>query len=245
MKIVIVDDEQGSIEILQQKITEYVEGINIIATFANPREALPFLQEGNFDVLFLDVDMPGLNGFELINKIEEVKFEIVFTTAYNQFAIDAIRLGAFDYLTKPILIDDLQKCIARLKNFIVPKFSDSIPHFDLIHTQTEKLLISTNEAFEYLPIESIIILKAEGNYTSVISTTSKSILVAKTLGDYEEQLYRYGFIRVHNSFLVNIKHVRRFVKEDGGYLEVTNHHQVFVSKRKKDEILNILKANSL
>jgi two-component system, LytTR family, response regulator len=245
MKAVIVDDEKGSIEILQQKIIEFVEGVSIAATFSDPHVALPYLQKGEFDILFLDVDMPGMNGFELIDKIDEVKFEIVFTTAYSQFAIEAIRVGAFDYLTKPILIDDLQKCISRLKNFITPKINTENLVFDKINNQSEKILISTNEAFEYVLIENIILVKAESNYSNVVLKTNKSILVSKTLGEFEEQLQKFGFIRTHHSYLVNIKHITRFIKEDGGYIIASNDTKASVSRRKKDELLALLKMYSV
>ncbi|MFM2392155.1 MAG: hypothetical protein RLZZ546_132, partial [Bacteroidota bacterium] len=162
MRAVIVDDENGSIEILQQKIIEFTQGVSIVATFSDPKEALPCLERGDFDILFLDVDMPALNGFELISKLKEVKFEIVFTTAYSEFAIEAIRMGAFDYLTKPILIEDLQKCVTRLKNYILPKTNTESPAFDKINDQHEKILISTQEAFEYVVVEDIILIEAEG-----------------------------------------------------------------------------------
>lgn len=245
MRVVIVDDEKGSIEILEQKISEFVKGATVVATFYDPSIALDYLQKGDLDVLFLDVDMPGMNGFELIRKIPDLKFEIVFTTAYSQFAIDAIRIGAFDYLTKPILIDDLIKCFNRLSHFISP--IDQIRDFSFkkLQDQHEKLLVSTNEAYEYIQIEKIIYFKAEGNYTSIVLLDQGPILVSKPLGEYEENLNLYGFIRSHHSFLVNIQHIKKFVKEDGGYLITTDNHILSVSKRKKEELIKILKTNSL
>jgi two-component system LytT family response regulator len=244
MKVILIDDEISSIEILEQKLTNYCTDVEIVGKFQDPYLALRFLQAETVDVVFTDIEMPGLNGFELLTAVNDVEFEVVFITAFNQFAIDAIRIHAFDYLTKPILIEDLQKCVNRLRSYLMQNTKIDTNPFTKIDQQHEKLLVSTSESIDYISIENIIYIKADRGYSILQLVNESTFFVSKSIGDYEESLHTYGFFRPHHSYLVNLKHIQRFLREDGGILVTTNGYKLPVSKRKKDEMLELMRKNS-
>ncbi len=243
IKILIVDDEQSSGRILQVLIEKHIPLKKEILISNNPVEALELLKTYKPSLVMLDIEMPGMNGFDFMNKASEFSFDVIFTTAYDQYAIKAIRFSALDYLLKPIDIVELQNAINR---HIVKKQSESAENQqelvdNLIYNlkqkdkQQFKLALSTAEGiFLYEPKE-IILMEASSNYTRFYFVKEKPLISSKTLKEYEDILMDYDFLRVHKSYLVNKLHVAKVNRE--GILEMTNGMRIPISRRRKSEIM--------
>jgi two-component system, LytTR family, response regulator len=235
IKALIVDDEQTQIDLLKWLIGSYCPDIGMVKTSRSVQEALSILQFYEPDILFLDIRMPHQNGFDLLKHLEKWNFEIVFTTAYDEYAIRAVRVSAFDYLLKPIDVEDLVKTIERFKiksenkpgkdQFV--NFLDNIKSLEKGHF---KLALRTNKGVKYLTPDQVIRLQAERNYTCFHLVGSKTILISKTLKEYEEILRPYHFIRIHKSHLINSDYFDRYDHE--GWLYLTDGTKVEVSRRR-------------
>jgi two-component system LytT family response regulator len=247
IKILIVDDERSAVRILKLLIEKHILGEKQIEVSNDPTEALKLMKTFKPSLVMLDIEMPGMNGFDFMNKASEWDFDVIFTTAFDQYAIKAIRFSALDYLLKPIDIVELKNAINR---HIVKKQSSAVssqqPLVDnLIYNLKQKnlehfrLALSTSEGtFLYDPGE-IILLEGSSNYTKFFFVNQKSLIVSKTLKEYEDILLDHQFLRVHKSFLVNKTHVVKVDKE--GVLELSNHMHIPVSRRRKSEILQWFK----
>ena len=244
-RILIVDDEQAASNILKMLIEKHVPAIKEIKTCNSPEEALVIIQEWQPDLLMLDIEMPNMNGFDLLNRVGNSDFDVVFTTAYDKYAIKAIRFSALDYLLKPVDIAELQNAINK---HIIKKFQPRQEQQKLVSNlinnlqqkdQTGfKLALSTTEGvFFFIPSE-IIRLEGESNYTRFYFANQKPMLVSRTLKEYEDILAEHDFIRAHKSHLVNKKFVKYLDKE--GLLWLTDGSHIIVSRRKKEEVLKEL-----
>jgi Response regulator of the LytR/AlgR family len=244
-RILIVDDEQAASNILKMLIEKHVPAIKEIKTCNSPEEALEIIQEWQPDLLMLDIEMPNMNGFDLLNRVGNSDFDVVFTTAYDKYAIKAIRFSALDYLLKPVDIAELQNAINK---HIIKKFQPRQEQQKLVSNlinnlqqkdQTGfKLALSTTEGvFFFIPSE-IIRLEGESNYTRFYFANQKPMLVSRTLKEYEDILAEHDFIRAHKSHLVNKKFVKYLDKE--GLLWLTDGSHIIVSRRKKEEVLKEL-----
>ena len=244
LRVILIDDELPSLENLQQKITEFCPDLKIVATTQKPEAAIKLIEELRPDIVFLDIEMPRINGFRMLNEIQEKDFEVVFTTAYNHYAIDAVRISAFDYLVKPISVNDLQNTVARLlknseenprqKLEIVPQ------NISLSKPQNDKMTISTSDGLEFFEIGSIIRIESSSNYSKIFFKDGKSILVTKLLKDFEEILLPYRFFRIHNSHLINLNYIKKYIRGDGGQVIMENNEVIDVSRRKKEEFLKLI-----
>lgn len=243
VKILIVDDEQSAGRILKLLIEKHIPGDKQIEISNNPSEALELLKTYQPTLVMLDIEMPGMNGFDFLNRASDWSFDVIFTTAYDKYAIKAIRFSALDYLLKPIDIVDLQNAVNR---HIVKKQSGKVnsqqPLVDnLIYNlqqkdqQQFKLALSTSEGIFLYDTRDIVLLEGSSNYTKFCFTNQKTLIVAKTLKEYEDILLEHQFLRVHKSYLVNKTHVIKVDKE--GVLELTNKMNVPISRRRKTEIL--------
>jgi two-component system, LytTR family, response regulator len=247
IKILIVDDESAAGNILKILIEKYVTTPTVIKYCNNVKDALELLQEFNPSLVMLDIEMPKMNGFDFLNMANENNFDVIFTTAYDQYAIKAIRFSALDYLLKPIDILDLQNAVNR---HIVKQQSKSqqlqvsnlLTNLQQKNSKDFKLALSTTEGvFFYDPLE-ILYCEAESNYTRFIFTKSKPMLVSVTLGEYEDLLAEHGFLRIHKSTLVNTKYVTSVDRE--GMLLMSDGKQFTVSKRRKEMVMNTLKQRN-
>src|SRR5688500_10366218 len=212
----------------------------------DPAKALALLDEYKPSLVMLDIEMPGMNGFDFLNKAGSWDFDVIFTPAFDKYAIKAIRFSALDYLLKPLDILELQNAINR---HIVRRNHSQKSRHDLVHNLIEniqkpdtdeyRLAISTSEGvFFYLPSE-IIRCEGESNYTKFFLTGGKSLMVSHTLKDYESILNDYGFVRVHKSHLVNMRNVARMDRD--GFIWLHNGQNMPVSRRRKEEVLSMLK----
>jgi two-component system, LytTR family, response regulator len=244
LKAILVDDELPSLQNLEQKIVEFCPDIYIIAAEQKPENAIQLIEQYRPDVVFLDIEMPRMNGFKMLEQIKEKDFDIVFTTAYNHYAIDALRISAFDYLVKPIAVKDLQSTVDRLfksQSKQTPEKLDVLRHnLSDSRSQNDKITISTNEGVEFFEINQIVRVESSSNYSKIFFTDGKSILVTKLLKDFEEILTPYRFYRIHNSHLINLSHIKKYIRGDGGQVVMANDEVIDVARRKKEEFLRLI-----
>lgn len=240
IKALIVDDEERARIVLKSLITKYVPEIEEIETVGSAMDAFFMIRQVQPDLVFLDIQMPFMNGFDLLGKIDHINFDIIFTTAYNQYAIQAIRFSALDYLLKPIDLLELKNAVAR---HIVrreagllpgPQYSNLVQNLTAKDTEQYSLAVGGTGGMKFFPVGEIIRLEGERNYTNFYFTGGRNYLSSKTLKEYEEILIEKGFIRVHKSHLVNRAFVRSVSPE--GLLTFSDESTVEVSRRRLQEV---------
>ena len=241
---ILVDDEASSLQNLQQKLLEFCPDADVVAIAQKPEEAILLINRHHPDVLFLDIEMPRMNGFRLLDEIDEYNFAIVFTTAYNHYAIDAIRISAFDYLTKPIAIKDLQNTITRLvkqKDLYTKDKLDVLKHsLSQVKSQDEKIAVPTSDGLEFIVIKNILHIESSSNYSKLFLLDGTNMLVTKLLKDFEDILLPYNFYRVHNSHLINLMYIKKYIRGEGGQVIMQNGDVIDISRRKKDNFLKLI-----
>jgi two-component system, LytTR family, response regulator len=243
IKAMIVDDKMPSIELLRWLIKQNCPDIQELKFATSVKEAIPVLQSFEPDILFLDIQMPHQSGFDLLSEIKNWNFEVIFTTAYNEFAIQAIKFSALDYLLKPVDAAELVKAIERfkVKRIYAPAGEELYRNFiQNVSTQNRRLALPGVTDIKYVNIDDIIRLQADRNYTRFYFNDGKEYLSAKTLKEYEEMLHGTGFIRVHRTHLVNSKFIKEYERE--GVLKLLNNSEVEVSRRKKEHLLKFLRS---
>jgi two-component system LytT family response regulator len=244
LKAILVDDELNSLQNLQFKIREYCPSVKVVAQTQNPEEAIRLIQLHKPDVIFLDIEMPRMSGFKMLEQIAEVDFEVIFITAYNHYAINAIRISAFDYLVKPVAIEDLQQTIERLGKFSVKKTRERAELLKQTlanpKSQEDHIAIPSNDGLEFLQIKQIIRIESSSNYSKIILQTGQQLLVTRQLKDFEDLLQDYRFYRVHHSHLVNLNFIAKYVRGDGGQVTMRNGDIIDVSRRKKEVFLKLI-----
>lgn len=235
MKAVIIDDEIDAVKSLTIIITEYCEGITVVGTANSALEGLKLIKKTSPDLVFLDVEMPNGTGFDLLEGLTDRNFHLVFTTAYEHYAIRAIKANATDYLMKPIDIDELIQAIENVKTHFhkdVSGKNDNLLQI-LKEEKLTKIPISLKNEYLLLDLEDIQFIKSDGSY-SIIHTFSEQYTTAKNLKYYEELLSERGFIRVSNSHVINLEKVERFLREDGGVVKLLNQAKIAVSRNRKE-----------
>ncbi len=244
LKAILVDDEINSLQNLQQKLNEFCPAIKVVVTAQQPEEAILFIHHYKPDVVFLDIDMPRMNGFKMIEEIEDVDFEIVFTTAYNHYAVDAIRISAFDYLVKPVSVKDLQSCVDRLTEYRIRKTRERLnvlrQGLSETRSQEDKIAVPTKAGIDFIKIKDIVYVESDSEQSKVILSNNNTLMVAKTLRELEEILSGYRFYRINTPFLINLLSINRYIPGDGGEVVMQNGETIPVSKRKKDEFLKLI-----
>lgn len=246
---IIVDDEKSGIISMQLLLEKFAADVSVVAATSDPAEGIELINRLRPDVVFLDIQMPVLNGFELLSRLTFRDFQLVFITAHEEHALRALKNNAVDYLLKPIDMDDLQQTISRLKRTQQPRFNTQ--HVlemmtGLFENPGHKLLIPTRDGVEYVSPADIIYLEAHSNHCDVKLKQGKLLLANKALKQFEEQLcddIRH-FFRLHNSFIVNMDYVTRYSREDGGYVTMKDEKNIPVSKHRKDELLRMLHLKS-
>ena len=240
----IVDDEAKGRLALRQKLKNYCPNVTIIAEAVDGIEALSAIDKHHPQLIFLDIEMPKMNGFEMLNTIKEKNFHIIFTTAYDQYAIKAIKYAAFDYLLKPIDIEELKTAVARAD---ISEAQQTKKQIELLQQniqhpkkQLNKLAIPTLEGLFFYDINDVVHLEANSNYTNIYFNNKTKIIASKTLKEFEELLPEDIFFRTHHSHLINLNYIKRYIKGDGGQIELQNGNFVDVSRRKKEEFLKTI-----
>ncbi len=246
LKAVLIDDELNSLQNLQFKIREYCPNIKVVAQTQNPEEGIRLIQQHKPDVIFLDIEMPRMSGFKMLEQIPDVDFEVIFITAYNHYAINAIRISAFDYLVKPVAIEDLQQTTERLGSTNIKKTREraELLKQNLANpkSQEDHIAIPTNDGLEFIQIKQIIRIESSSNYSRIVLQNNQHLLVTRQLKDFEELLQDYRFYRVHHSHLVNLNFIAKYVRGDGGQITMRNGDIIDVSRRKKEVFLKLIGA---
>ena len=247
IKAVIIDDETDSIDTLKWKLENYCTGVNVVASFDSPAEGVNFIKKNPPDLLFLDIEMPLLNGFDVLEELgRNISFDIIFTTAYDNFGIQAVKFSALDYLLKPVQNKELKEAIEKH----LKKTNQKIPaeQIDSLLANVKenakgtrgKIALASKESIEFVDPNDIIACEANSNYTNVYLQDGKKRVISKTLKEFEEMLTPFGFFRAHNSHLVNLDHIKEFIRGDGGYLVMENKMTIPVSKYRREELLHLL-----
>ena len=240
----IVDDEPFCCEALATLLERYCPEVKVLDICYSAASALRSLEEKKSEILFLDIEMPHMNGFELLEKLPKVDFKLIFTTSYDQYAIKAIRFSALDYLLKPIDREELRRSVQK----VLSQLSHPLPQqieilFQKLNHPTLRILkvaIPTMEGLQMIFIESIISCKADSNYTIILLKNKEKIVASRTLKEIEEMLEDYSFARVHHSWLVNLNEVEKYMKGEGGYLLMSDGTAVDVSRSHKEMLLKKL-----
>lgn len=240
---VIIDDEKNGRENLTNSLLKYCPEIEIIAEVDSVMSGIEAIQKFTPELIFLDIEMPDGKGFKVLEFFPDATFDVIFVTAYDHYAIDAIRFSALDYILKPINVLELRAAINRLEqrkirnNQLIRQF---IQNADSALAE-KKLALATSDKIEFRKIGQIVRCQSEGNYTHFYFADGSSLLVSRTLNEFEEILERYGFFRTHKTHLVNSMFINAFHKSDGGYLKMTDGTSVPISRRRKEEILERFK----
>ena len=247
IRCILIDDESDNRENLRLLLDKYCPQVEVLAEAASAEEGIKKIREHQPDLLFLDVEMPEGSGFDLLKRIGTIDFEVVFVTAYNHYAVKAIKFNALDYLLKPVDIDELVQAVEKVAGKLSNRQPDQKLHNLLANLnqqsgQQKRLPLATTDRLHFIPIEEIIHLESESNYTRFFILNSDPLLVAKTLKEYEAILSGYNFIRPHQSHLVNPHYIKTFVRHDGGYLLLTDETRIEVARSRKEEILKKLNA---
>ena len=247
IKAVIIDDELPSIDTLKWKLQNYCPEVEVVAHFDNPVEGVKYLKASPPDLLFLDIEMPMLNGFDVLEELGRVvPFNVIFTTAYDNFGIRAIKFSALDYLLKPVQNKELKEAVAK---HLESKAENHRPEqYNLLLENVEaekrgkpsKIALATKESIEFVDPGEIIACTSDSNYTMVYLADGRKHLISRTLKDFEEMLLPHNFYRPHNSHLVNLDKIRKFIRGDGGYLVLKNDMKVPVSKSRREGLLSKL-----
>jgi two-component system, LytTR family, response regulator len=245
----IVDDEAYSCEALATLLERYCPEIKVVDICYSGAAALKSISEQRPQVLFLDIEMPNMNGFELLEKLTDIDYEIIFTTSYDQYAIKAIRFSAMDYLLKPIDKEELQKAVQKVMNkarYPLPQqISVLLQKLNHPTATVSKIAIPTMEGLQMVLVENIISCVSDSNYTVLCLKNKQKITASRTLKDIEELLEDYSFIRVHHSFLVNLNEVEKYIKGEGGYLLMSDQTTIDVSRSRKEMLLKRLQPNKV
>jgi len=242
IKAVIVDDEKNARLVLSELLKETFDSIEIVAEAKNVEEAVSVIEEYKPDLLFLDVIMPDGTGFDVLKKTNYKSMRIIFVTAHHEHAIKAIKFSAFDYILKPVnsneVIETVKKTLEEqsAKN-TSDKMDAAISNFNSAMPDMKKLVLKTSERIYLVNINEIIRLEADNNYTHVFLDSGENILVSKTMKIYDDILSSYGFMRVHQSHLINLNHIKHFENQDGGFITLTDGSSIPVSKNKKALLL--------
>lgn len=247
LKALIVDDEVRSCDVLSKILKNYCTDVDIIGVAHNVTDAYDLILQHNPDLVFLDVQMPGGDGFSLLEKFDTIKFHIVFVTAFDQFAIKAIKFSAIDYLLKPVNIDEVIETVNKFKKGqVVHEHSfknHSLLQFLLKNANYpgkkiwDTIALPTAQAVLYVKLDDIIYVEADNNYSVFHLDNKEKIMVSYTLKTYEEILCEHHFMRVHNSHIINLNKVKKFIRGKNGFAEMSNGKQIEVSSKKKDEFL--------
>jgi two-component system LytT family response regulator len=247
IRAIIVDDEVHCRKTLLMLLKEYCPTVHVIAECSNGETGLATINSEMPDLLFLDIEMPNMNGFELLEKIPDISFEIIFTTSYDQYAIKAIRFSALDYLMKPVERTELQRAVERLADRRHNQFPQQLEillqKLNNPVSPVQKIALPTMEGLRMIAVNSIISCTSDSNYTAFCLKNKQKLIVSRPLKEIEEMLEEYSFFRVHNSHLVNLNEIDKYVKGEGGYLVMSDDTTIDVSRTKKEALMQKLRPN--
>ncbi|MDQ6763308.1 MAG: LytTR family DNA-binding domain-containing protein [Bacteroidota bacterium] len=242
IKAILIDDEMHCLKTLAMLLKEYCANVQVLEKCNDAATGLKAIELHKPDIVFLDIEMPQMNGFEMLERLPHINFSVVFTTGYDQYAIKAFHFSALDYLLKPIepkeLINAVKKVEEQRHLPLAEQFEMLLKKINGINSGFNKIAVPTAEGFELVPATDVIYFEANDNYTYIFLKNKNRIIACRTLKKIEEQIQDYNFfVRVHNSYMVNLNEVVRYVRGEGGYLVMSNNISVNVSRSRKDDLL--------
>lgn len=243
IKALVVDDEKKSRESLRMLITEFCDDVEVVGTAGSIAETIEGINKFNPDVVFLDIRLRQETGFDLFKNLDEINFEVVFTTAYSEYAIKAIKFSAVDYLLKPIDIDELQYAVKKVRERIkaqeVPreKIDALLQNLKPNESSNFKIALPTAKGLMFVKLDEIIYCTGHSNYTEFYIKNRAKVVVSKTLKEYESMLSEYNFFRIHKSYLINLNEINEYIRGEGGYVIMNDNASLDVSKRRKESFL--------
>ncbi len=239
---ILVDDELHCLETLQWQLTRYCPSVKVIGRYRSAQEALTALSKQKPDIAFVDIEMPHTNAFEMLGALAPIDFQLIFTTAYDEYAVKAFKVNAVDYLLKPIDKDELITAVQKVeRNPIHKQQYQALKQFlQSQHLEDERITFSTQEGLEVVAIQDIIRCQSDSNYSDILLVDERKITISRTLKEVEEMLKAYSFFRVHHSHLVNLRHVRKYLRGDGGAVVMSDQSQVSVARSRKEQLLSLL-----
>jgi len=242
IKAILIDDEVHCVETLSLLISEYCPEVQVMERCKSAKEGLAAVKKHDPALIFLDIEMPVMNGFEFLEQFTDIPFAVIFTTSYDQYAIKAIRFSALDYLLKPIEPNELVSAVKKVQEQRHLPFAEQ---FQMLLKQVQgknssfnKIAVPTSEGFELLPADQVVYCEADDNYTHLFLKNKSKIIACRTLKEMEEQLVDFHFfIRVHHSYMVNLNEVTKYIRGEGGYLVMSDGTSVNVSRSRKDALM--------
>lgn len=242
LNVVIIEDEVRSQETLKSLLTEFCDDVHVLGMAGTVGEAVKLIENRKPELVFLDIELQTGTGFDVLNQVSDRNFDVIFTTAFEQYAIKAIKFSSLDYLLKPIDIDELQDALQKARERkdtqeTRQQLNLLLKNVENIPNQRKKICLSTSEGLEFIDIENITYCEANGSYTNFNIKPNVKLIVSKNLKEYENLLADHNFMRVHNSFLINLHEVKKFVKSEGGYILMNDDTQIAISQSKREEFL--------
>ncbi len=240
IKVIIIDDEQHCIITLQHLLNK-IHNVEIVATTQDSTQAKDLIEKYQPNIIFIDIEMPALNGFDVINQFSNFSFKIIFTTAYDHYAIKAIRLNALDYLLKPIDISELQSAIEKYSSNSMQSSSLQVEKAQKFAQQKvmDTLAVANTDGLNFIKISDIIYLEASNSYTYIYTNDGQKNLVSKTLAVFEELLDMQQFFRAHKSYIINLKSIKKYIRGDGGEIIMNNGTSISLSRNQKQTFLDL------
>jgi len=253
IKALLVDDEVNNLESLQFLLHNDCEGIEVVGKANNAGQARNWLEHYTADVIFLDINMPGENGFQFLSSLVTQNFKVVFVTAYEEYAIQAIKASALDYILKPVNIVELKAAVEKVKRSLSsPVLAEQNQRLMEYFLQTvnkkitpKKIALPQLSGISFIEVDDIVSLQGDGNYTVIHLNSMQKLVITKTLKDFEELLDQTQFARIHKSYIVNLKYIKEYSTTDGGIVKMTDGNQWSISRRQLESFLEKMKAASL
>lgn len=247
MKAIIIEDEINVLEAFVKMLNTFLPQVEIMATANSISDGIEIIEANHFDILFLDINLPDGSGLDLIRKLDNIDFNVIFVTAYDQYAIDAFKLSAVDYLLKPVNPELLIQAVQKVAGRSSPNLNNQ--QNQIVHNlysenknQDQKIIIADKDAYRIIPLSDIVYCKADGAYTEFHLRSKKKIISSHNLKEYERLLDPFQFFRCHHSFLINLHEVEEVKKQDGFSIKLKSGHLIPVSTRRKKSLLEALNS---
>ena len=248
LRTIIIDDEAHMRQSLEKLVKQYCPNVKIVAKADGVKTGVDTIKRLHPDLVLLDIKIDDGTGFDLLNQLEPVDFKVIFITAYDQYAVKAFKFSALDYLLKPVDADELVLAVDKTEKLVMKEMKTQLDTLaDNMQTDDKskkKIILKTFDNIHLVKISDIIYCESDGNYTNFYLLNGNKIIVSVTLKEYDKMFSEYGFFRAHKSFLINLGHIDRFEKSEGGYIILANEHKVPVASRKREQLLELFERIS-